>query len=587
MDIDQAIHSVGDFGRGQILIFLAVCVMAQMIPSWIIFGITFLGAFPDHFCKLPLDAPIEDNIPLVKTDGEYLYDRCTQYAYPGNLNNLTVPCQNGWTFSEKPFGTTIVTEWDLVCDRSELVALTQSILMVGTMVGSVIFGHLSDRMGRRPVLMTSLFFQGCLGVVLSFSPNYWFFLLVRFFMGSLDQGYQLPGFSFVSEMFTPRKRPIGFTIFISFWGLGIMSLAVLAFLIRNWRYLQIAISLPFVLVVFICWFVPESPRWLVSIGKYPEASAILNKLARFNGSKIDPVVLIPKRFVDYGIDSKSFVECEPKETDEHDKEQSEGTHRDAVTTLSLQVARKEVKNSKDDADKFLKPRKDQSFSFLYLFKTRRMFLVTIVVCFTWFSISFAYHGVSLNSVRLAGNPYINLFLSGAIEIPANFVAMTLSVRFGRRRPMCVLLIVSSIVCVTTAFIPRQSASGVDLTAAIATSAVIGKFFVATSYAVVTLYASEVFPTVVRSKGMGVALMSARVGSTLAPFVIFMDEIYHSMPTTTFGIVAALPSLAVLLLPETNLRSQPDTVEDIDLMFEERKLKMKMKKTRRDNNGSPT
>ena len=78
-------------------------------------------------------------------------------------------------------------QWDLVCDRAELVPLSQSILMVGTIVGALIFGHISDRIGRRPVLMISLFSQACLGFVMALSPNYWFFLVVRFFSGMFDQ----------------------------------------------------------------------------------------------------------------------------------------------------------------------------------------------------------------------------------------------------------------------------------------------------------------------------------------------------------------------------------------------------------------
>lgn len=42
--------------------------------------------------------------------------------------------------------------------------------------------------------------------------------------------------------------------------------------------------------------------------------------------------------------------------------------------------------------------------------------------------TFAYHGLNLNSVRLTGNPYLNLFLTGGIEIPAIIVAMTVSIK---------------------------------------------------------------------------------------------------------------------------------------------------------------
>lgn len=181
-----------------------------MAASWVAFGITFLAAFPDHFCTVPHDANVEDYIPRVETNGEYVYDSCTQYVNPGSSDNLTAPCSNGWTFSMTPYGSTIVSEWDLVCDRMQLAALAQSVLILGVMVGSVIFGYLSDRIGRKPVLMFSSFFQGCLGIVLALSPTFWFFLIIRFIMGIIHQ-VTIANLKVVCYPSSGRVQPCTFT----------------------------------------------------------------------------------------------------------------------------------------------------------------------------------------------------------------------------------------------------------------------------------------------------------------------------------------------------------------------------------------
>lgn len=65
----------------------------------------------------------------------------------------------------------------------------------------------------------------------------------------------------------------------------------------------------------------------------------------------------------------------------------------------------------------------------------------------------------------------------------------------------------------------------------------------------------------------------RLGLNLLSVVISsQDEMHHSLPIIIFGVASAIPSPFVLLLPETLGKSQPDTAEDIDLMYQEEKLR---------------
>ena len=61
--------------------------------------------------------------------------------------------------------------------------------MTGVMVGSLLFGHLSDRYGRRPVFFLSLWAQVAFGVGVALTGNLYGFMAVRFFVGVIEQVY--------------------------------------------------------------------------------------------------------------------------------------------------------------------------------------------------------------------------------------------------------------------------------------------------------------------------------------------------------------------------------------------------------------
>ena len=78
-------------------------------------------------------------------------------------------------------------QWDLVCDRAYLKDLTQTILLVGIMLGALICTILSDKFGRKPILLLCLSALGIVGVANAFASNYYIFIVLRFFTGVLCQ----------------------------------------------------------------------------------------------------------------------------------------------------------------------------------------------------------------------------------------------------------------------------------------------------------------------------------------------------------------------------------------------------------------
>lgn len=89
------------------------------------------------------------------------------------------------------FATFQLFKWDVVCDRAWLSSLSPSLYQVGLGIGSIVFGFLSDRFGRKPVLWLSFVidFFASLSIITAFSMTQ--YLITRTVLGISDNGKYL------------------------------------------------------------------------------------------------------------------------------------------------------------------------------------------------------------------------------------------------------------------------------------------------------------------------------------------------------------------------------------------------------------
>ena len=139
--------------------------------------------------------------------------------------------------------------------------------------------------------------------------------------------------------------------------------------------------------------------------------------------------------------------------------------------------------------------------------------------------------------------------------------------FGRRGPLCFYLLLSGVLCISLVLLKHFLSPGQANVPAIVTAlALIGKAAVVSCFCIIFLYSSEVFPTVIRTVGVGSCTFFGRLGSLLAPQIILLGEVMFSsmpglLPFLTFGSLCLVAALLVLNLPETLNTKLPDTIEE--------------------------
>lgn len=118
---DGIANLIGQFGKWQFLVFATISLV-KLSSGWVQMAILFLTPKLIFWCT-----EFRNTAPQI-VDNSTCYSDCLKYDYDAT-----------------PFDNTIISEWDLVCERSWLASFTQMVLQLGILLGSIVFGFLSDR----------------------------------------------------------------------------------------------------------------------------------------------------------------------------------------------------------------------------------------------------------------------------------------------------------------------------------------------------------------------------------------------------------------------------------------------------------
>lgn len=425
-------------------------------------------------------------------------DSCKIYS-----PNKTLEDCESWVYNTQYYTSSRGIEWNFVCNQRWMGAIAQTAYMFGVVLGSFGLGRLCDSFGRKTVFVWAGVLQLIFGISVAFSTDYYTFVAIRFIYGIFGSGSYIAGFVLTMELVGPSRRTICGVTFQIMFALGIMLLAAYGYLIDNRFYLQIVYALHAVVLLPHWFLMDESPRWLWAQGRARESVAIIEKALKMNGSteNIDTPVLV----------SQCKVTCA-----KYSDDSSSGTSN--------------------------------------LFKTPNMLKKTLIISGCWFANSVVYYGLSLNTGKLNGNPYFIAFLMGVVELPSYIIIMYCLDRIGHRALISTMMLLGGISCLVVVTLPHGSTAATGVV-------MVGKLFISGSYSIIYKYSAELFPTVVRSSGVGLGSMCASVSGALTPLISLLDTLNPKIPTLIFGFLALLSGFSTFFLPETIGRILPQSLED--------------------------
>ncbi|XP_045216002.2 organic cation transporter protein-like isoform X1 [Mercenaria mercenaria] len=562
VDVDQIWLSLGQWGsyqRRQLIVLL----LAIWSCGFHVLSIVFLGYRPQYECKEIHVGNSTTSSDMFNQTVSRQYEKCTIKTVLNDTGAITVSetgCTNGWKYHDYgPFSTdrSVVSEWDLVCERKELAEVSQTLVMLGQGIGAFIFTSLSDRYGRKVVHITCHVTLFGIALATAFVPNFSSFAVMRVLTGAFQQGTGLTIAILNLELLPKGIRGYVEVFGLLFWTTGIAIITPVSYIFRNmsWRYLQICLACLSSWALIEWWLIDESLRWLIANGRIKEAKAIIQKACKRNNKDYDEIVSA-SGFRAYEMQSGIVLEVRKEDvTPETESGLLTRAENGTVNTT----------NQKDASTK--------AYTAIDLIKSKRLFLTSIIMWFAWITNSSTYYGIMLISSSLAGDRFLNFFLGSIVEYPAAFMEWSMINRYGRKptaiafHSICGVALITATVLTTTA----NGNSAMILGSTVFT--LIGKFAITGSFSTIFLYTPELYPTNMRNVGIGMSSAAARIGGMLAPFSRNLAETALWAPGLVFGIMCAIVSVSMFWVPETNQYELPQTLEECERWYKDNRFKI--------------
>ncbi|ODM93566.1 Organic cation transporter 1 [Orchesella cincta] len=410
-EFDDILDIIGSQGRFQkFLLYVVVCPITAIQP-FLTLNAIFMLFTPEHWCHVPGRDNYTDletwkirTIPLDPTrlqdaHGHPKYSQCSMYGEDGEPE----ACKWGWEFDTTDYLSTLPGDFAWVCDNSAIPTNAFTASAIGNAVGTIVFGHFADKYGRKPIFFLTITINIVFRIVSLLHPsNVKFFYLCQFIIGTAFPVMFIAPSMIAAEIcdyvkdetnyYPSSVQSMGLRLHLDDLGDRMCGLPLVAWLCSDWYLIGLSTSVPAIAIYIYLWYLPESPRWLLSIGKHEQASKSSNN-------------------------------------------KSEDTSVAELNSMLRKLVAKQ--NRKKEA---------KNIGVWTLFSRARLARNTVSMNVL------VYYGITLNTTNMPGNQFVNFFLLSIIELPSGWAGGVLADKLGRRWVQVVFFLVCMISCVGATFV---------------------------------------------------------------------------------------------------------------------------------------
>nr|XP_018667327.1 solute carrier family 22 member 5-like isoform X2 [Ciona intestinalis] len=358
---------------------LPVLAIMCSFVSFSIFAPIFVTYTPKHYCK----SNSWNTSNGIKVNGNVTKCHSTEME---NITLYEYESCPGELVYDRSQGNSMTIEFNLVCDSSWKKPVVASSILLGYFIGSIIGSPISDRYGRKTILVASIIIYAISSLFCSFSVSFLMVLSSLLFVGISTLIMYYTAFILAQEMVPVNKKAIAATAMNLGYISGYLFLTLSFYLIRDWRWLyRLTSIISAVYFIPFLWFVPESPKWLLN-----------------NKSKQNSTTFKTKKLQDL-----------------EDKDVNTGQ-------LDSRVRRccrfKLLQNS---------------------ILVKRCALI----CLMWIVCNLGFYILNLNTSNLGGSIFVNSLVVGCVGMASYLCAMVWLKKVGRRKSFACSLTLSSIFCI--------------------------------------------------------------------------------------------------------------------------------------------
>lgn len=546
IDMDKVFEVVGGKGKYQLQLFFCVC-LCWFSVDYIALCFGILLFYPDMLYRKWGD------VNWIKVDPE-MKDRTKFWCEVFNNKQL-------YEINPNVVFDNLLTRLNIYCNEYAIKTI-MVIFTLGVIIGAFLASKYADIVGRKMVVIVCLMFFGFFALIMTLVPNHYVVTVSLFFMGMGASGGTMVSFVLIYEVLSKEARNIYGTLINSSYSIAGCSYLTLMYLTRHWYSISIlSIS---VCCIACCWIIisfVESPRFLYTSKKYKECFIALLRIAYKNNRLKEYTEFLKLQILTTSqteifereilvsddpcyISIKNFlkkVDYSKLEKKKYSDDSSPAPVKSSSSNVSSDENTVEIEENliENEALQVVENNNEQGFSALCHYPSVRMPFIYCSIL--WVCISYIYFGQSFiqkdesaktifsNGYTMFGAEFIAYLATGAI-MEIKFMGRTRTI--GYAGFFTILLGISLGI-----FVNLEEYTYILL--------FVFRFLCTAMFTGMYTYCTEVYPTSIRSKGMGLNITFARFSTIVVALTAEKSYAYY-----VFAALAIIVFVIHFFLKET-------------------------------------